>query len=293
MKPAKTQIRPARPMIGVALVALACWYAGASQGNGAATLIGALICGIAVVSALQARRNVHGLTANVIRISEVHAGTRGTIDVALAETKDTRYGIAARLDLPDATWHEPLACPTRGEPLRLSWVPKQRGRTNVGAIHIRSSFPLGWFIAEARCAVTGSCIVYPRLSGTPLLPEEPSAGRESSRKFSSRGEEDLVGHTVHREGESFRHIDWKASARRHQTMLKRFSGHDLRRLTLTWDLPQPSDPEDRLSQLALWVVEAERGGLLYSLILPGTRIPHGHGPRHFQACQRALALYAP
>jgi uncharacterized protein (DUF58 family) len=49
--------------------------------------------------------------------------------------------------------------------------------------------------------------------------------------------------------------------------------------------------EERLSQLALWVIEAERAGHSYGLRLPGIAIPPALGQLHFHECLRALSLF--
>ena len=51
------------------------------------------------------------------------------------------------------------------------------------------------------------------------------------------------------------------------------------------------DLETRLSQLARWVVIAERQNHAYGLRLGGQRIAPGRGEQHFHACLRALALF--
>ncbi|MEI8342738.1 MAG: DUF58 domain-containing protein, partial [Verrucomicrobiota bacterium] len=55
-------------------------------------------------------------------------------------------------------------------------------------------------------------------------------------------------------------------------------------------IPQP-DIETRLSQLALWVIEAERTRYPYSLRLPSVEIPSSIGEDHYHKCLRALACY--
>jgi uncharacterized protein (DUF58 family) len=52
-----------------------------------------------------------------------------------------------------------------------------------------------------------------------------------------------------------------------------------------------ADVEQRLSQLALWVIEAERARRPYSLRLPGTYIQPSFGQSHFHHCLRALSLF--
>jgi uncharacterized protein (DUF58 family) len=49
--------------------------------------------------------------------------------------------------------------------------------------------------------------------------------------------------------------------------------------------------EERLSQLALWVIEAERAQRPYCLRLPGAEIQPAVGQSHFHQCMRALSLF--
>jgi uncharacterized protein (DUF58 family) len=51
--------------------------------------------------------------------------------------------------------------------------------------------------------------------------------------------------------------------------------------------------EEKLSQLTLWVIEAERGRQPYGLRLPGVEIPPALGQMHFHFCLRALSLFRP
>jgi uncharacterized protein (DUF58 family) len=52
-----------------------------------------------------------------------------------------------------------------------------------------------------------------------------------------------------------------------------------------------ADVEMRLSQLALWVIEAERAQRPYGLRLPGTEIAPSIGESHFHQCMRALTRF--
>ena len=62
-------------------------------------------------------------------------------------------------------------------------------------------------------------------------------------------------------------------------------------LYLDFAAVQFSDPEERLSQLALWVIEAERARHPYGLRLPTAEIAPSHGESHFHRCLRTLALF--
>jgi uncharacterized protein (DUF58 family) len=49
--------------------------------------------------------------------------------------------------------------------------------------------------------------------------------------------------------------------------------------------------EEKLSQLTLWVIEAERARRPYGLRLPGVEISPALGQMHFHRCLRALSLF--
>jgi uncharacterized protein (DUF58 family) len=49
--------------------------------------------------------------------------------------------------------------------------------------------------------------------------------------------------------------------------------------------------EEKLSQLTLWVIEAERARQPYGLRLPGIEISPALGQMHFHCCLRALSLF--
>jgi uncharacterized protein (DUF58 family) len=92
-------------------------------------------------------------------------------------------------------------------------------------------------------------------------------------------------------GESQRHIDWKAVARGQPLMTKQFTAEADGAVHLDFSAIAFAGTEERLSQLALWVIEAERAQRSYGLRLPGTEIPPAAGQSHFHQCLRALSLF--
>ena len=63
-----------------------------------------------------------------------------------------------------------------------------------------------------------------------------------------------------------------------------------REISIDWQAAGGLAYEARICRLARWVVEAERSGSRYALVLPLQRIAAGRGPDHRHACLRALAL---
>jgi uncharacterized protein (DUF58 family) len=103
--------------------------------------------------------------------------------------------------------------------------------------------------------------------------------------------DDFAGVRGYVHGESQRHIDWKAVARGQPLMTKQFTARAEGVVHLDFSALHYSDPEEKLSQLALWVIEAERAQRPYGLRLPGAEIPPGIGQSQFHQCLRALSLF--
>ena len=61
-------------------------------------------------------------------------------------------------------------------------------------------------------------------------------------------------------------------------------------LWLRWDQAQ-GETEERLSQLAAWIVLAQRDGLDYGLQVGRMQFPPQHGVEHQAACLSALARF--
>ena len=95
-------------------------------------------------------------------------------------------------------------------------------------------------------------------------------------------------------GDSPRHIAWKAAARGQGLLTKQFSGRADAELWLDWrQLPVMMNLEQKLSQLARWVIDAHAGGASFGLRLPGATIPMASGDAQRERCLEALALFEP
>jgi uncharacterized protein (DUF58 family) len=105
--------------------------------------------------------------------------------------------------------------------------------------------------------------------------------------------DDFAGMRAYVQGESQRHIAWRAVARGQPLMTKQFTAEAEGALDFNFSRLLSTDVEARLSQLALWIVLAERARRPYGLRLPAAEIPPAVGQAHFHQCMRALSLYKP
>ena len=135
-----------------------------------------------------------------------------------------------------------------------------------------------------------SGLVYPRPADEVPQPP-PTQTAHGHRQHDARGEEDFAGLRKFHEGDSPRHIAWKAYARSGQLLSKQFAGADTSSQWFDFDEVQASDTESRLSILTSWVIEADRTREDYGLRLHGKQFPPSHGEAHRGRCLEALALF--
>jgi uncharacterized protein (DUF58 family) len=164
--------------------------------------------------------------------------------------------------------------------------PQRRGRYRLEKMAVRSAYPFGLFWATLRVVVNATYFVYPEPRGRAGLPEMLATGTEGP---SHRSGDDFSGVRVYSPGESLRHIDWKAYARGRPLVVKQFTGGSGRELWLEARLLLRLPPEDRLSQLTLWALEAEEGDVPYGLSLGDTHLEPGLGSDHQRRVLEALA----
>jgi uncharacterized protein (DUF58 family) len=285
-------ILPNRNAIGLAAVMLGMWYAGITQSNGAAYLLCFVVGSVVAVSTLHSWANLKGLEIALDPIEPVFAGGELVVRAHLSTTRRREHFAIS------------LGPKTRGRAAFFARVPRtgsvagevrvlapRRGSFATLPLRIETRYPLGFFTARRNVRFAARHRVYPAPAGTLPLPVSYSPARTGREGGQVEGD-DFGGVRAWRPGESQRHIDWKAAARGQPLLTKRWAGDMDAAVVLDWDLLPGLAPEARLSQLARWTVQAERGHAAYGLRLPGgVNIPAGRGEAHYHSCLRRIAEF--
>lgn len=283
----RTWVRPAGGCTGFFALVVAIWYSGASQQNGAAYLLCFTLVGVAFVSILHTWNNVNALEIRCGPMEPVFVGDDMHISLSL-RSRGKRGVEGLLIGKPKSPDEVELIPP--GKAIRCDIVKKARlrGRFETLTIKSWSIWPLGLFRAFRKDRIQARHYIYPRPEGD--LPLPTGLGQGSTTGVRQRAEgDDFAGVRDYRQGESQRHVDWKAFARGHPMVIKRFLGDVDETVWLAWESLQGVPPEMRLKQLARWIVVAERGSVAYGLKLPTGEIPVSRGESHFHRCMRALA----
>ena len=282
-------ILPTRAGVGFGFLLFFMLIAGLNYANSVALFLTFLLTGFALVCMHQCHRNLLGTRLSAASAPAVFAGRPGRLHLTLETPPPApRYRIEAGIA------YQPTGCadvlPGAAEHLDLTIEAAGRGLVSIDRLKLTTVHPFGLFRAWTWVHTPLEMIVYPRPQGSLPLPTE--SGQKSGQHIADNtGADEWLGLRPFRDGDSPRQVDWKAYAREMPLLVKEYtsSGSELRifRLSRLANL----GVEEKLEQLAQWVVEAQSQGDRYGLELPGVTIAPERGPEHRHRCLAALALH--
>src|SRR6266496_255684 len=269
------------------------WYAASSQNSAAAYVLLFALTAVSLVSIPHTLINLAGVTIALEAVKPAFAGQEVSLPVEIMNgSRATRHGINVASSGSSRERKRVDRIPAgKAARVTLRFPARQRGEHEIGTLSLTSVYPLGFVRVLKKFATSQSYVVYPKPDGDLQLPLS-RARPPHRRPQADFGEgDDFAGVRAYVPGESQRHIDWKAVARGRPLMTKQFTAEMQGSLYLDFSALRLADVEDRLSQLALWVIEAERARRSYGLRLPANEIPPAVGQSHFHQCLRALSLF--
>ncbi|HEX7031211.1 MAG TPA: DUF58 domain-containing protein [Gammaproteobacteria bacterium] len=250
-----------------------------------------MLASLGFVAMHHTHRNLENLELRAGHALSVFAGDEACFPVfARNRAAVTRGGIA--LDDGNVTQDIRDLAADSVETLNLRITTTTRGWLRPHRFGIHTTYPFALFRAWAWVRMDLACLVYPAPAppgGAPL----PAAFESGSGRTEAAGNEDFSGLRKYRDGDSPRHVAWRASARGDGDLLvKEFRSGGTAARWLDWDETRSEgDVEARLSRLTRWVMDAHANDERFGLRLPGADIPLDSGEAHYERCLRALALF--
>jgi uncharacterized protein (DUF58 family) len=236
-----------------------------------------------------AHLRLSGLRITALHAEPVHAGEPLRLRVRIESGKRSREGV--HLEASDAAVVLPalLEQPGVDAEVELAIPTVRRGLLDLGRLRVSTTRPLGLARAWSGWRPRERLLVYPAAekSGPPL---PGSGGDGTPRPRAQRSGEDTHHLRDYRSGDAPRQIAWKASARLDRLMVREYEAGSAQDVPLEWPALRHLPYEQRIARLARWVLEAEREGRRYRLVLPSGVLGPARGAEHRHACLRALAL---
>jgi uncharacterized protein (DUF58 family) len=302
MKRESIRLRPTALWVIFGPVLGCMWLAAVNYANNLVYAILYLIGALSFISIFHAWRNLAALRIEHIRVQPAFAGEEVRLEIYLRNPSGhTIYGLFfARLGEEAGLTRRPapLRAPGGGGvrieagdscATELVFPSERRGMYRFESLLVRSSYPFGLFWASFRVPLNAEYFVYPQPKGSVDWPELHAGGEQGSPTSQKPGD-DFAGVRTYMPGESLRHVDWKAFARGRPLSVKLFTGGSGHELWLDAAGMSRLPLEARLSQLALWIVNAEKEEIPYALKLGRTTLPLGLGPEQSRRALEALAV---
>jgi uncharacterized protein (DUF58 family) len=282
-------ILPTRTGIAFGALLSLMLIAGLNYANSLALLLTFLLAGMTLVAMHSCHRNLLGLTVTDLSSQDSFAGEQAQLQLRL-----TNAGAQPRMALQlDGTAQAAVTCtaPAAGTVLvRLSIATPRRGAMPIGRIRILTTWPFGLFRAWTWLHVAHAVTVYPRPEGQRPLPlAAASQGGSAPRECGEADEWATL--RAFREGDSPRQVAWKAYARGAPLLVKEYTSSGGADRLFDFAALGGLDTEQRLSQLARWILSAAASGERFGLRLPHQSIALDQGLLQRQRCLRALALF--
>lgn len=302
MKRENMRLRPTGLWIIFGPVLGCMWLAAVNYSNNLVYAVLYLVASLSFISMFHAWRNLSSLQVEHIRINPAFAGEDVHVEIHLrASAKHPVYGLFFAQCGEEAGWLSrsiPLFLPGGGgvrikagdsRSVEVLFPAARRGLYRFETLLVKSSYPLGLFWASFRVPVDAPYFIYPQARGNADWPGLSQGGEQGSPSSRNPGD-DFAGVRAYLPGESLRHVDWKAYARGRPLSIKHFTGGDGRELWLDAAQMEKWPIEERLSQLALWIVNAEKEEIPYALRLGRTTLPLGLGAAQSRRALEALAV---
>ncbi len=272
-----------------ALMTFAMLLGSMNYNNNLSFVLTFLLAGLGLVSMHQCQRNLVGLELSFAGVDPVFAGQSAQFRIAITNrSKNSRYHIQLYADSISSEVKDLV--PGDSKIFRLAIPTENRGRIALERFGIRTLFPFELFRSWAWLHMDLRGLVYPRPAEHAPEPP-PTQTTQGHRQHDARGEEDFAGLRKFHDGDSPRHVAWKAYARTGELLSKQFAGADTSSQWFDFDHVDEGELEKRLSVITRWIVDADRTHRDYGVRVPDAEFPPAHGESHRHLCLEALALF--
>lgn len=226
--------------------------------------------GISLTSMGMTNKNVDQIQIQGAKAERCFAGESGSLYVELYNKSERFASKNLRLRLNGEKDFQAISVmgPRETRLVKLNWTPSQRGLVEVPRITLESDFPYGILRSWKIFREANKVLVFPKRKGDSIFKSNAGGLQSGADNFRDLRE--------FRQGDSLRRVHWRASMKTQQLLVKNFEEEAAQDFDLNWDQTQ-GDLETRLSQLSLWIDEAEMQKMKYRLVTPwwtSSRGPH-------------------
>lgn len=161
------------------------------------------------------------------------------------------------------------------------------GKKQLKKIKMSTRYPFGFFYVWRTFECPATYFVYPKPSGDRPLEHSTNEGLNEGVHRQLNGD-DFSEHKKYVQGDSQKHIDWKAYARGRPLLTKKFEEGHRQTYMIDYDMAKGNE-ERRVRQISKWIHECEDELSAYGLRIHQRKIGIGSGEKHKEACLKLLS----
>jgi uncharacterized protein (DUF58 family) len=275
--------------VGLGLVAI-------NSGNNLMYLITAMLLGLLLSSGIVGRRNLYGAVLSVTFPDEIYAEEQCAISVNVTNKKRSVPLFIISIEFGGDEAFIPVIQPEQTFERTIVTKFSKRGSHMAGLFYISSIYPFNLFKRYRHFGFENSIVVFP----TPLkcspdsvfISDDPEDEDEKEKSVLNSVETDIVGIRPYEEGDSFRRVHWKSSAKTGKLNTKLYEGEgagvgriiDLDRIVST-------GIEKGLSMASYVISESMKSGIPIGMLSRGVLIPPSAERSHKLKLLETLAEY--
>ncbi|WP_347355711.1 DUF58 domain-containing protein [Bdellovibrio sp.] len=285
-KKKRTYIMPSRFGVAFGVMALVLFFLAVGYANNLIYIFVFFLISVALTGILLTNKNMDVVRADGIEAPDLFANEEGSVRIDLENPTDIpAWEVEAVFAKSRETTPRISLAPKSQESLSLKFIPPIRGYISLPRITLQSAYPFGLLRAWKYAVADEKILVFPQRKGDVEFPVDSVSGEGAQQSGLFRD------HRSFQSADPLSRIDWRASARRQELLVKNYEEPEKPALHFSWDQTSYlEDAESRISQLCLWIDLAAKQGYAYSLTLGSQEIGKNSGTPHRHECLKALAL---
>lgn len=277
---------PSRFGVAFGAMALVLFFLAVGYANNLIYIFVFFLISVAVTGILLTNKNMDIVRVEGIESPELFAKEEGGVRIDLENTSDIpAWEVEAVFAKSRELTPRISLAPKSQESLSLKFTPSVRGYITLPRITLQSAYPFGLLRAWKYAVSEEKILVLPQRKGDVEFPVDAVSGERVQQSGLFRD------HRSFQSADPLSRIDWRASARRQELLVKNYEEPEKPALHFSWDqTAYLEDGESRISQLCLWIDLAAKQGYSYSLTLGSKELEKNSGASHRYECLKALAL---
>ena len=249
-----------------------------------------MLTALAIISLWQTHQNILGLNVNLQIPKPVFAGERCDLNFEISHNSNlSRYAIG--IQYADQTPVYLTIKPDSYSKAVIKVPSTQRGQFKPKGLTVFTRYPTGLLHAWGWLKFDIPIVIYPKPLASLGLQHNRFEQQDGRATIHTIDGDDFAGLREHREGESLRHVSWKAYAQGKGLLTKTFQGDALPSLWIDWFQLSNDSIESKLSEMTALVLLANANNQKYGVKLPNITIEKQLGTVHKQACLLAITTF--